>query len=85
MSSDFLHLPGLPEILAALRMVDQWLTETAAEIEKAHPERTAEVEAILQKLKTAERLGVELAKLADAIAMFQTGKTPTSPDDADLA
>lgn len=79
-----MHLPTINEILAMLRVVDQWVNDAAEELEKQHPERTAEIEAIRAKLQTAQAMTAELARLAATIEAFRSGKTPVSPDDVDL-
>ena len=78
-------LPSLAVVLAALRFVDDWFRSQAAAIKAARPELSDEVDAILARVLAAEAMVAELLKLADAIAILRTGRTPTSPDDVDLA
>lgn len=78
-------LPSLAIVLAALKFVDDWFRAQAEAIKAAKPELAPEVDAILARVLAAEAMVAELLKLADAVAILRTGRTPTSPDDVDLA
>ena len=84
-AGDFLKLPSFDEVLAALRLVDQFLRDLVAEL-KANlpPDAGPALEAALERIQVAEAMLVEVQKLAEAIAVLKTGRTPSSPDDVDL-
>lgn len=84
-AGDFLKLPSFDEVLAALRLVDQFLRDLEAELKANLPaEAGPALDAAMDKLQVAERMLGEVQKLAEAIAVLKTGRTPSSPDDVDL-
>lgn len=84
-AGDFLKLPSFDEVLAALRLVDQFLRDLEAELKANLPsEAGPALDAALEKLQVAERMLGEVQKLAEAIAVLKTGRTPSTPDDVDL-
>lgn len=84
-AGDFLKLPSFDEVLAALRLVDQFLRDLEAELKANLPsEAGPALDAAMDKLQVAERMLGEVQKLAEAIAVLKTGRTPSTPDDVDL-
>ena len=84
-AGDFLKLPSFDEVLAALRLVDQFLRDLEAELKANLPsEAGPALDAAMEKLQVAERMLGEVQKLAEAIAVLKTGRTPSTPDDVDL-
>ena len=85
MPAEQFSFPSLDQVLAALRLVDQWISEREAELKLKYPAQAAELDAILTKLKTAEAMVAVLGLLAGELQVLATGKGPTSQDDVDLA
>ena len=84
-AGDFLKLPSFDEVLAALRLVDQFLRDLEAELKANLPsEAGPALDAAMEKLQVAERMLGEVQKLAEAISVLKTGRTPSTPDDVDL-
>ena len=79
------RFPDLITILAALRMIDQWLTDEEAAILVNHPEYKPQLDAILAKLKTAESLTATWGPLMQELSNLASGNGPVTPDDVDLA
>lgn len=78
-------LPSVATVLAARRMVDQWLEDREAELKALYPEQSAQLDAILNKLKTSEAMVATLALLSTELQLLATGSGPVTPDDVDLA
>jgi hypothetical protein len=75
---------SLPQILAALQMVDRWINDRAAELTARFPDEAAEIEEIRVKLQVATDSIETLTNLAGYLDAIAAGGE-TDPDDADLA